>query len=134
MAVQINITIRKRRIFEAFAVAAMIVLAIDISDTFIGQGGYGFLQLTNQQRGLLIGIPSMILFFISFGIGYGQKSWFTTSLLLVGGIVELVFKLIAPSFGLLLSLSIGQTPLYIALIGISCVIIGLGIFRAARRQ
>jgi hypothetical protein len=134
MGVQINITIRKRRIFEAFAVAAMIVLAIDISDTFIGQGGYGFLQLANQQRGLLIGVPSMILFFISFGIGYGQKCRFTTSLLLVGGIVELVFKLIAPSFGLLLSLSIGQTPLYIALIGISCVIIGLGIFRAARRQ
>ena len=50
MAVQINNTIRKRRIFEAFAVAAMIVLAIDISDTFIGQGGYGFLQFTNQQQ------------------------------------------------------------------------------------
>jgi hypothetical protein len=73
MAVQINNTIRKRRISEAFAVAAVIVLAIDILDTFIGQGGYGILQLTNQQRGLLIGIPSMILFFISFGIGYGQS-------------------------------------------------------------
>jgi hypothetical protein len=134
MAVQFNINIRKRRISEVFAVAAMIVFAIDISDTFIGQDGYGFLQLTNQQRGLLIGIPSMILFFISFGIGYSQKSRCTTLLLLVGGIVELAFKLIAPYFGLLLSLSIGQTPLYIALIGISCVIIGLGIFRAARRQ
>ena len=78
MAVQINNTIRKRRISEAFAGAAMIVLAIDILDTFIEQGGYGFLQLTNQQRGLLIGIPSMILFFISFGIGYSQKSRFTT--------------------------------------------------------
>jgi putative Mn2+ efflux pump MntP len=94
----------------------MIVLAIDISDTFIGQDGYGFLQLTNQQRGILIGIPSMILFFISFGIGYSQKSRIATSL---------------PSIGLLLSLSIGQTSLYIALIGISCII---GVFRAARRR
>jgi hypothetical protein len=92
MAVQFNINIRKRRISEVFAVAAMIVLAIDISDTFIGQDGYGFLQLTNQQRGLLIGIPSMILFFISFGIGYSQKSRCTTLLLLVGGIVELALQ------------------------------------------
>jgi hypothetical protein len=134
MTEQISINIRKRKFSEIFAVAAMIVLAIDIADTFIAQGGYGFLQLTDQQRGPLIGIPSMILFIISFGIGYGQKSRLTTSLILVGGITELAFKLIAPATGLLLALSEGQTPLYIALIGISCAIIGLGLFRAARRQ
>ena len=110
MAVQINNTIRKRRISEAFAVAAMIVLAIDISDTFIGQGGYGSLELTNQQRGLLLACHQW--YCSSYHSGSDcQKSMFTTSLLLVGGIVELVFKLIAPSFGLLLSLSIRQTPL-----------------------
>jgi hypothetical protein len=73
MIEQININIRKRKISELFAVAAMIVLVIDIADTSIAQGGYGFLQLTDQQRGPLIGIPSMVLFFISFGIGYRQK-------------------------------------------------------------
>jgi hypothetical protein len=134
MIEQININIRKRKISELFAVAAMIVLVIDIADTSIAQGGYGFLQLTDQQRGPLIGIPSMVLFFISFGIGYRQKSRLITSLILIGGIVELAFKLIAPAMGLLLALSIGQTRLYITLIAISCAIIGLGLYRVVRRQ
>ena len=37
MAVQINNTIRKRRISEAFAVAAIIVLAIDIRIHLLGK-------------------------------------------------------------------------------------------------
>jgi hypothetical protein len=110
----------------------MTILAIDIADTYIAQGGYGFLQLPDQQRGPLVGIPSMVLFFISFGIGYSQRSRLTTSLLLTGGIIELAFKLIAPMIGLLLPLAIGQTPLYIALIVISCTIIGLGLFRTVK--
>ena len=36
MAVQITNTIRKRRIFEAFAVAAMIVLAIEFRIHLLG--------------------------------------------------------------------------------------------------
>lgn len=106
---------------------------LQLADTFIAQGKYGFLQLTDQQRGPLIGIPSMILFFMSFGIGYRQKSRITTLLLLVGGILELAFKVIAPSMGISLSLTLGQTPLYIALITLSCAIIGLGLFRIARK-
>ena len=133
MTAPINTNIKKK-LSEIFSIAAIILLAIDIADTFVAQGGYGFLRLTDQQRGPLIGIPSMILFFISFGIGYKQKSRITTSLILVGGILELAFKLIAPAMGLLLALSIGQMPLYIALIATSCVIIGLGLFRAVRRQ
>lgn len=133
MITQININPAKRKISELVAVAAMILLVIDMADTYFAQGGYGFLQLTDRQRGPLVGIPSMILFIISFGIGYNQKSTLTTSLLLVGGITELAFKLIAPIMGLILSLSVGQTPLYIALIIVSCAIIGLGLFRVMRR-
>jgi hypothetical protein len=132
VSTQIKISITKRRTSEVLAIAAMIVLAVDVADTFIAQGEYGFLQLTDQQRGPLVGIPSMVLFFISFGIGYTQKSRLTTILLLIGGILELVFKLIAPAMGLLLPLAIGQTPLYIALIAISCAIIGLGLLRAVK--
>jgi hypothetical protein len=134
VSTQTNISIgkRKARTSEILAIAGMTLLVIDIADTFIAQGGYGFLQLTDQQRGPLVGIPSMVLFFISFGIGYNQRSRLATTLLLTGGILELAFKLIAPMTGLLLPLAIGQTPLYIALIAISCVIIGLGLFRAVK--
>jgi hypothetical protein len=128
------INTNNKKLSEIFSVAAIILLAIDIADTFVAQGGYGFLGLTDQQRGPLVGIPSMILFIVAFAIGYGQKSGLTTSLILVGGILELAFKLIAPVIGLLLALSIGQRPLYIVLIAISCIIIGLGLFRVVRRQ
>ncbi len=40
MTAQTNSSIRRRKTSEVFAVAAMIVLAIDIADTFIAQGGY----------------------------------------------------------------------------------------------
>lgn len=74
MTAPINTNIKKK-LSEIFSIAAIILLAIDIADTFVAQGGYGFLRLTDQQRGPLIGIPSIILF-ISFRIGYKQKSRF----------------------------------------------------------
>ena len=70
----IEINSKKTRISEAFTIAAMIVLSIDTANTFVGQGGYGFLSpLNDQQIGILLGIPSIILFFVSFGFGFREK-------------------------------------------------------------
>ncbi|HMH09390.1 MAG TPA: hypothetical protein VK553_01665 [Candidatus Nitrosopolaris rasttigaisensis] len=82
----IEINSKKTRISEAFAIAAMILLSIDTANTFIGQGEYGFSSpLNDQQSGILLGIPSIILFFVAFGIGIRDKSRLT-SLLLVAGL------------------------------------------------
>jgi hypothetical protein len=123
----IEINSKKTRISEAFAIAAMIVLSIDTANTFVGQGGYGFLSpLNDQQSGILLGIPSIILFFVSFGFGFREKTRLTSLLLVAGGALLAVSKIVEPTMGLNLFLAVALRPLYIGLILMGFVIMGLG--------
>jgi hypothetical protein len=125
---------RKKKISETLAIVAIVLLAIDIAETFIAQGGKRFLPLTDQQSGILLGISSIVLFFLSFGFGFRQKARITTVLLIAGGAVLAVSKLVEPTIGLNLYLVIVLPYLYISLIAIGFILIGLGILRAAMRQ
>jgi hypothetical protein len=126
--------LRKRRISELLAIVAIVLLSIDTAETFIAQGGKRFLPLTDQQSGILLGIPSIILFFLSFGFGYRQKARVTTVLLMVGGAFLALSKLVEPTRGLNLYLVVALPYLYISLIAIGFILIGLGLLRAVRRQ
>jgi hypothetical protein len=64
----------EKRISEILAIVAIVLLSMDTAETFIAQGGDRFLPLTDQQSGILLGISSIILFFLSFGFGYRQKA------------------------------------------------------------
>jgi hypothetical protein len=125
---------RKKKISEILAIVAIVLLAIDTAETFIAQGGKRFLPLTDQQSGILLGISSIVLFFLSFGFGFRQKARITTVLLIAGGAVLAVSKLVEPTIGLNLYLVIVLPYLYISLIAIGFILIGLGILRAAMRQ
>jgi hypothetical protein len=125
---------RKKKISETLAIVAIVLLAIDTAETFIAQGGKRFLPLTDQQSGILLGISSIVLFFLSFGFGFRQKARITTVLLIAGGAVLAVSKLVEPTIGLNLYLVIVLPYLYISLIAIGFILIGLGILRAAMRQ
>ena len=125
---------RKRKTSEIFAIVAIILLVIDTAGTFLAQGGERFLPLTDQQSGILLGISSIILFFLSFGIGYRQKTRITTVLLIVGGLILAVSKLIEPTMGLNLFLAIALPYLYVSLIVIGFILTGLGLLRVVRRQ
>lgn len=125
---------RKKMISETLAVIAIILLSIDTTGTFIAQGGERFLPLTDQQSGILLGVSSIVLFFLSFGIGFRQKARITTALLIAGGAMLAVSKLIEPSLGLNLFLAVVLPYLYVSLIAIGFVLIGLGVLRAVRRQ
>lgn len=125
---------RKKKISETLAIVAIVFLAIDTAETFIAQGGKRFLPLTDQQSGILLGISSIVLFFLSFGFGFRQKARITTVLLIAGGAVLAVSKLVEPTIGLNLYLVIVLPYLYISLIAIGFILIGLGILRAAMRQ
>ncbi len=124
----------KRRISEILAIVAIVLLTIDTVGTFIAQGGDRFLPLTDQQSGVLLGISSIILFFLSFGFGFRQKARVTTILLIAGGAILAVSKLLEPTMGLNLFLAIVLPYLYISLIAIGFILIGLGLLRALRRQ
>jgi hypothetical protein len=125
---------RKSRISEMLAIIALVLLSIDTAGTFLARGGERFLPLTDQQSGILLGISSIILFFLSFGIGFRQKARITTVLLMAGGAMLAVSKLIEPSLGLNLFLAVALPALYVSLIAIGFVLIGLGVLRAARGQ
>jgi hypothetical protein len=123
-----------KRISEILAIVAIVLLTIDTAGTFIAQGGARLLSLTDQQSGILLGISSIILFFLSFGFGFRQKARVTTILLIAGGAMLAVSKLLEPIMGLNLFLAIALPYLYISLIAIGFILIGLGLSRAVRRQ
>src|ERR671918_161586 len=124
----------KRRTSEILAIVAIILLVIDTAGTFLAQGGDRFLPLTDQQSGILIGIPSIILFFLSFGVGFRQKTRITTVLLIAGGLILAVSKLIEPRIGLNLFLVVALPYLYVSLIVVGFILTGLGLLRVVRRQ
>jgi hypothetical protein len=125
---------RKRKTSEILAIIAIILLVIDTAGTFLAQGGQRFLSLTDQQSGILLGISSIILFFLSFGIGYRQKTRMTTVLLVAGGLLLAVSKLVEPTMGLNLFLAVALPYLYVSLIVIGFILTGLGLLRVVRRQ
>ncbi len=125
---------RKRKTSEILAIIAIILLVIDTAGTFLAQGGGRFLPLSDQQSGILLGISSIILFFLSFGIGYRQKTRITTVLLIVGGLILAISKLIEPTMRLNLFLAVALPYLYVSLIVIGFILTGLGLLRVVRRQ
>ena len=126
--------LRKKRISEILAIVAIVLLSIDTVGTFIAQGGDRFLPLTDQQSGILLGISSIILFFLSFGFGFRQKARITTVSLIAGGAILAVSKLLEPTMGLNLFLAVALPYLYLSLIAIGFILIGLGLLRAVRGQ
>ena len=124
----------KRRTSEILAIVAIILLVIDTAGTFLAQGGVRFLPLTDQQSGILLGISSIILFFLSFGIGFRQKTRITTVLLIAGGLILAVSKLIEPTMSLNLFLVVALPYLYVSLIVVGFILTGLGLLRVVRRQ
>ena len=128
MAAQINLGKRKS-ISEVVAVAAIMLLILDTANTFTSQGRNGFLNLTDRQSGIYLGLPSVFLFFASFGVGFRQKTRLMTSLLMAGGALLAVTKIIEPTFGLNIYLAIALPYVYISLIAIGFILLGLGLWR-----
>ncbi len=135
MNFQTKIISKKTRISEVLAIAGIMFLSIDMANTFIGQGEYGFLSpLNDQQSGILLGIPSIILFFVAFGFGFGDKSRLTSLLLITGGTLLAVSKMVEPTMGLNLFLVVALRPLYIVLIIMDFIMVGLGVSRLLQRD
>jgi hypothetical protein len=133
MTTQINFKKRKS-ISEVLAIAAITLLIIDTVNTLTSQGGNGFLYLTDRQSGIYLGLPSVILFFVSFGLGFRQKTRITTSLLIAGGALLAVSKIIEPTFSLNLYLAIALPYVYISLIANGFILLGLGLYRLKMKQ
>ncbi|HZA63983.1 MAG TPA: hypothetical protein VE573_14000 [Nitrososphaeraceae archaeon] len=124
----------RKSVSGALAVAAIILLTVDTINTFTSRGGYGFLGLTDRQSGIYLGLSSIFLFFVSFGFGFRQKTRITTSLLITGGALLAITKIIEPTLGLNLYLAIALPYVYVSLISIGFILLGLGLWRLKMKQ
>ena len=130
----IDSQLKKRRIVsEVLAVIGIILLTTDTINTFTSQEGLGFLNLTDRQSGISLGIPSIIFLVTSFGIGYRSKTKLVTLSLIYGGILLAISKIIEPSFGLNLFLALALPYVYTLLIILGFVIFGLGLWRIFKK-
>ncbi len=123
----------RKRISEVLAVLALTLLVIDTLHTLISNSTYALLPLTDQQSGIYLGLPSVIMFFLSFGFAYRHQTMLTTSLLIAGGSLLAVSKIVEPILGSNLYLALALPYLYYALIIVGFLILGLGLSRLIRK-
>lgn len=121
---------KKKRASEGLAIIAMVLLLTYIADAAVVRGNnQGFLPMSAAQRGMIFGTSSIILFFVSFAIGFSEKSKLTTVLLITGG---------ALIGGSVLAASVmangGIQRSFGAIIIIGFIIMALGILRAVQRK
>ncbi|MDE1765243.1 MAG: hypothetical protein KGI27_03095 [Thaumarchaeota archaeon] len=117
----------KSKISDILAIVAMALLVTYIADAAVGQGKAGFLPMSAEQRGMIFGMTSIVLFFASFGTGFGQMSKLATFLLIAGGALmgTSVLGATAMGHGGLAHISAS----FAGIIVIGYVIMGLGIFK-----
>ena len=124
--------IRRQKISEVLAIVAMALVLIYIADAGVGQGKQCFLPMNAAQRGWLFGGSSIILFFLSFGIGIKEKSKITTILLIAGGAIIGTSVLGASAMAKGGLTAIHSSFLVVIILGY--IIMGLGIFRLFQKE
>lgn len=120
----------KKAAAEIMVIAGMVILLIYILDAMVGEGETGFLPMTVEERGRTFGTSSMILFFVSFGVGYKERSVLLTSLLIAGGVLMGTSVLVASAMS---EGGLSEAPIaFIAVIIVGYIIMALGILRIIR--
>ena len=134
---------------EILVSIAFILLAVYLADAAIAMlnNAEGFLPLSAKDRGMIFGGGSILLFFISYGIGFNIQSKILTTLLIIGGAL-IGTSIIISSFIMpgnssatpnLNSTSNNTTnqsisPQFLGIIIIGYIIMGLGILRGVRKK
>ena len=125
--------IRRKRISEVLSIVAMVLLLTYIADASIAHGNkQGFLPMSAAQRGMIFGASTIILFLLSFGIGFGEKTKITTILLIAGGAIigTSILGASAVAKGGLAAIQSSFLPVII----LGYIIMGLGVFRAIQKK
>jgi hypothetical protein len=125
--------IRRKRISEVLSIVAMVLLLTYIADAAIAHGNkQGFLPMSAAQRGMVFGASTIILFLLSFGIGFGEKTKITTILLIAGGAIigTSILGASAVAKGGLAAIQSSFLPVII----LGYIIMGLGVFRAIQKK
>jgi hypothetical protein len=133
---------------EILVSIAFVLLAAYLADAAIERlNNEGFLPLSAKDRGMIFGGGSILLFFVSYGIGFNIQSKTLTTLLIIGGALMgtsiIISSFIMPGNSFttpnLNSTSNSTTnqlisPQFLGIIIIGYIIMGLGILRGVRKK
>ena len=123
---------RRQQISEVLVIVAMALLLIYIADADCRTGETRFFTNECTERGMIFGSSSIILFFLSFGIGIKEKSKVTTILLIAGGAIIGTSVLGAGPMARGGLTAIQSSFLVVVILGY--IIMGLGIFRRFQKK
>lgn len=133
----------RKIISEILVSIALILLVSYIVDAGVSMmnKSSGFIPLSAKDRGIIFGGGSIILFLVSYVVGYNIKSRILTSLLIIGGIIMgtavLLSTLMMPQQSVPkenVSASSPISPQFIGIIIIGYAIAGLGIIRVIKKK
>ncbi len=128
---------KKNNIAKILALIALFLILVYGVDAVLDRSDAGFLPFDSKTRGFVLGIPSVVLPLIAFGITYRTPSTFLGVLLIINGMIILI--------GSILFVSLQETTptiensvitenfiSFAPIIGLGLVIMFLGIWKSAR--
>ena len=110
---------------------AIICLIIYGADAMVGQGESGFLPMDEKTRGVVLGLPAVILPFIAFGISIKKPSKGLAGLLFACGILLLMGGAAVGHFAAqkVVETESAGTGMDVMLYAIGAIVLALGIIK-----
>ena len=116
---------------------AIILILVYAADMILDRTDAGFLPFDSKARGFVLGLPSVVLPLIAFGITYRSPSTSLGALLIINGMIVLIGSILSVSLQettptIEKSVIIENLSSFAPIIGLGIVIIFLGVWKSAR--
>ncbi len=128
---------KKNNIAKILALIAIFLILVYGADAVLDRSDEGFLPFDSKTRGFVLGLPSVVLPLIAFGITYRTPSTSLGVLLIINGVIILIGSVLFVSLqettptienSVITENFISSAPI----IGLGLVIMFLGIWKSAR--
>ncbi|NWJ19855.1 hypothetical protein HX860_02100 [Marine Group I thaumarchaeote] len=128
---------KKNNLAKILTLIAIFLILVYGLDAALDRSDTGFLPFDSKTRGLVLGLPSVILPLIAFGITYRSPSTSLGGLLIIDGIIILIGSILSVSLQettprIEQSVIIENFVSFAPIIALGLVIIFLGIWKSAR--
>jgi len=127
----------KNNFAKILTLIAIFLILVYGADAVLDRADTGFLPFDSKIRGFALGLPSVVLPLIAFGITYRTPSTSLGLLLIINGIIILIGSILFVSLQettetIENSVIIENLTSFAPIIGLGLVIIFLGIWKSAR--
>ena len=128
---------KKNNFAKILTTIAIFLILVYGADTVLERTDAGFLPFDSKTRGFVLGLPSVVLPLVAFGITYRTPSTSLGLLLIINGIIILIGSILFVSLQettetIENSVIIENLTSFAPIIGLGLVIIFLGIWKSAR--